>query len=85
MVGWRRSQRFPYRSWKQFGELDQSIPAQTVDQLADAVRQQSGIAPDFRRYPADHTFFNDGRPVYHAESAARAWESTVPFLHEQLG
>jgi carboxymethylenebutenolidase len=68
-----------------FGELDQSIPAETVDRLADAIREQSGITPDFRRYPADHAFFNDGRPVYDAESAARAWERTVPFLHEQLG
>ncbi|KOG35232.1 dienelactone hydrolase family protein [Streptomyces resistomycificus] len=68
-----------------FGELDQSIPRQTVDRLADAVRQQSGGEPDFRFYPADHAFFNDGRPVYDAESAARAWASTVPFLRERLG
>jgi carboxymethylenebutenolidase len=68
-----------------FGELDQSIPAETVDRLAEAIQQQSGVTPDFRRYPADHAFFNDGRPVYHAESADSAWRSTVPFLHEQVG
>jgi carboxymethylenebutenolidase len=68
-----------------FGELDQGIPKEAVEQLAETIERQSGIAPDFRHYPADHAFFNDGRPVYHAESAARAWESTVPFLRERLG
>jgi carboxymethylenebutenolidase len=68
-----------------YGELDESIPAKSLDALREAIREQSGITPDLRLYPANHAFFNDGRPVYDAESATRAWESTVPFLHERLG
>lgn len=69
-----------------YGELDTSIPKESLEQLSKAVHQQSGITPDLRLYPAHHAFFNDGRPeTYHPESAALAWESTVAFLHEQLG
>jgi carboxymethylenebutenolidase len=68
-----------------FGERDRTVPAETVDRLAETIRQQSGITPDFRSYPADHAFFNDGGPTHDAESAARAWQSTVPFLQERLG
>lgn len=69
-----------------YGELDTSIPKASLEQLSTAIQQQSGITPDFRLYPAQHAFFNDGRPeAYAPESAAQAWESTVAFLHEQLG
>ncbi|MFE1835388.1 dienelactone hydrolase family protein [Streptomyces sviceus] len=69
-----------------YGELDQSIPAESLDALREAVREQSGITPDLRLYPADHAFFNDGRPEVHdPESATLAWERTLPFLHERLG
>lgn len=68
-----------------YGELDQTIPAESLEALREAVREQSGITPDLRLYPANHAFFNDGGQNYDAESAARAWESTVPFLHERLG
>lgn len=69
-----------------YGELDTSIPKESLEQLSEAIQQQSGVTPDFRLYPAHHAFFNDGRPeVYAPEPAAQAWESTVRFLHEQLG
>ncbi|GGN89236.1 hypothetical protein GCM10011579_083850 [Streptomyces albiflavescens] len=69
-----------------YGELDTTIPKESLEQLSAAIQQQSGITPDFRLYPAQHAFFNDGRPeAYAPESAAQAWESTVAFLHEQLG
>lgn len=67
-----------------YGELDQSIPAESLDRLREAIERQSGITADLRLYPANHAFFNNGRPVYDAESAARAWESTVPFLRARL-
>lgn len=67
-----------------YGERDASIPVEKLDALHEAVKEQSGITPDLRVYPADHAFFNDSRPVYDAESATRAWESTVPFLKEQV-
>jgi carboxymethylenebutenolidase len=69
-----------------YGEHDTSIPKEKLEHLSEAIQQQSGITPDFRLYPANHAFFNDGRPeAYDPESAARAWQSTVAFLHEQLG
>jgi len=69
-----------------YGELDGSIPQEGLELMSKVIREQSGITPDIRLYPAQHAFFNDGRPeVYHAESAARAWQSTVAFLNEQLG
>ncbi|MFF2993693.1 dienelactone hydrolase family protein [Streptomyces sp. NPDC057950] len=69
-----------------YGELDTSIPKESLEQLSEAVHGQSGVTPDLRLYPADHAFFNDGRPeTYDADSAERAWESTVPFLRARLG
>lgn len=68
-----------------YGELDESIPMKSLDALRETVERQSGITADLRLYPANHAFFNDGRPVYDADSATRAWASTVPFLHAQLG
>ncbi|MDX2541535.1 dienelactone hydrolase family protein [Streptomyces sp. WI04-05B] len=67
-----------------YGELDASIPAESLDVLREAIKAQSGISPDLRVHPADHAFFNDSRPVYDAESAASAWQSTVPFLKERV-
>ncbi len=68
-----------------YGRDDQSIPPETLDTLRTTIEEQSGIKPDLRIYPAGHAFFNDTRPVYHAESAERAWTSTLAFLHEILG
>ena len=59
-----------------------------VSPLIRDPRQDSLRTPPARPGPVrcrPHAFFNDGRPVYDADSATRAWESTVPFLHEQLG
>ncbi|NEC85385.1 dienelactone hydrolase family protein [Streptomyces sp. SID12501] len=67
-----------------YGELDESIPVESLDRLREAIEEQSDITPDPRVHPAYHAFFNDSRPVYDAESATRAWESTVPFLKEQV-
>ncbi|TLS45214.1 dienelactone hydrolase family protein [Streptomyces montanus] len=68
-----------------FGERDAAIPADSIATLRTAIEQQSGITPDFRLYPADHAFFNDGRPEVHdPESSALAWRSTVDFLRAQL-
>ncbi len=67
-----------------YGELDASIPVESLDPLREAIKGQSGITPDLRVYPANHAFFNDSRRMYDAESAAQAWESTVPFLKEHV-
>ncbi|MER6138094.1 dienelactone hydrolase family protein [Streptomyces sp. NPDC001815] len=69
-----------------YGERDTSIPVDSLAPLAETIREQSGITPDLRVYPADHAFFNDGRPAVHdPESSELAWRSTVDFLHAQLG
>ncbi|MEV5611216.1 dienelactone hydrolase family protein [Streptomyces sp. NPDC052225] len=68
-----------------YGERDETIPVATLDGLRKTIERQSGIHPDFRTYPADHAFFNDGRPeVYDAQSSQQAWSSTLDFLHSKL-
>ncbi|MFJ9037353.1 dienelactone hydrolase family protein [Streptomyces sp. NPDC102406] len=65
-----------------YGERDEAIPVATLDGLRRTIEEQSGIEADLRVYPADHAFFNDGRPeVYDAESSAKAWSATLDFLH----
>ncbi|NEA50917.1 dienelactone hydrolase family protein [Streptomyces sp. SID10815] len=68
-----------------YGEQDASVPPEKVDELRETIREQTGTAPDLRRYPAGHAFFNDRRPAYEPGSADRAWRDTVSFLHERLG
>ncbi|CAM5347876.1 MULTISPECIES: dienelactone hydrolase family protein [Streptomyces] len=68
-----------------FGENDNAVPLDGLERMRLAIREQSGVDPDFRVYPAGHAFFNDERPSYHAQSAASAWRSTVDFLHQRLG
>ncbi|MFF8594097.1 dienelactone hydrolase family protein [Streptomyces sp. NPDC015220] len=68
-----------------YGEQDRSIPVESVGELREAIRAQSGTTPDLRLYPAGHAFFNDRRPSHDPDSADRAWRSTVEFLHECLG
>ncbi|MET8472339.1 dienelactone hydrolase family protein [Streptomyces sp. NPDC006422] len=68
-----------------YGERDEAIPPATLDGLRATIEAQSGITPDFRMYPADHAFFNDGRPEVYDETASRAaWASTVDFLKSAL-
>lgn len=68
-----------------YGARDASVPPETRERLRAAIKEQSGIEPDFRLYPAGHAFFNDTRPSYHAESAEQAWTATLAFLHRTLG
>ncbi|GAA2298159.1 dienelactone hydrolase family protein [Streptomyces kunmingensis] len=64
-----------------YGARDEAIPVETLDGLRGAIKEQSGIDADFRVYPADHAFFNDGRPEVHDPEASRqAWETTLEFL-----
>ncbi|MBO1334317.1 dienelactone hydrolase family protein [Streptomyces sp. VRA16 Mangrove soil] len=69
-----------------YGERDETVPVATLDGLRRHIEEQSGVVPEFRMYPADHAFFNDGRPeVYDKESSERAWASSVEFLKRALG
>ncbi|MFJ1654809.1 dienelactone hydrolase family protein [Streptomyces sp. NPDC088337] len=67
-----------------YGEQDRSVPLEQVEELRERIRRQSGVTADFRLYPAGHAFFNDRRPSHDPDSASRAWQSTVAFLHGQL-
>ncbi|MYW64400.1 dienelactone hydrolase family protein [Streptomyces sp. SID8379] len=68
-----------------YGERDETVPVPTLDGLRRTIEEQSGVVADFRMYPADHAFFNDGRPeVYDKESSERAWAATVDFLKRSL-
>ncbi|MEU6664328.1 dienelactone hydrolase family protein [Streptomyces sp. NPDC046821] len=68
-----------------YGDRDRSIPEPTLKGLRETIKKQSGIDADFRMYPAEHAFFNDGRPaVYDPKSAAEAWTATLEFLRETV-
>ncbi|MDX3852436.1 dienelactone hydrolase family protein [Streptomyces sp. AK02-01A] len=69
-----------------YGELDPSVPPESLEELRTTIESQSGIVPVFHVYPgAGHAFFNDDRPeAYHAESSTEAWERTLDFLRAQL-
>jgi carboxymethylenebutenolidase len=62
-----------------FGELDQHIPAEEIDIIAQA----HPTVPIFT-YPSGHAFNRDGGPSYSPSCAKRARERTVAFLHEHL-
>ncbi|MFJ7998178.1 dienelactone hydrolase family protein [Streptomyces sp. NPDC096310] len=70
-----------------YGERDESVPPQSLDELKATIEAQSGIIPVFHLYPgAGHAFFNDDRPeAYHAEAAGQAWDRTLAFLGARLG
>ncbi|MGW2340799.1 dienelactone hydrolase family protein [Streptomyces sp. NPDC001661] len=69
-----------------YGDRDEAIPPATLSGLRATITAQSGVTPDFRMYPADHAFFNDGRPEVYDETASReAWTATLAFLKSALG
>jgi carboxymethylenebutenolidase len=64
-----------------FGEQDDSVPAEAVQQLEAAI-QQAGGSIEVHSYPnAGHAFFNDTRPeAYNSAAAEDAWHRTLNFL-----
>jgi carboxymethylenebutenolidase len=68
-----------------YGEADDFIPAESVDEVEQAVAQCPGV--EFHRYPAPagHAFSNwDAPSMYHEESAEEAWTRTLAFLDGYL-
>jgi carboxymethylenebutenolidase len=67
-----------------FGDLDQGISVESVEDLRTAL----GGAPvrtDVVRYPeAEHGFHCDARGSYHAESAADGWQRTLAWFGTHL-
>jgi carboxymethylenebutenolidase len=67
-----------------FGDLDAGIPVDEVEALRDAVGGAQ-VEAEVHRYPdAEHGFNCDDRAVFHAESAAQAWERTLGWFGRHL-
>lgn len=66
-----------------FGDLDESIPPERVDEFAHAL-EAAGATHEILRFDAPHAFANPSGPRYDREAAAAAWEATRAFLDRTL-
>lgn len=67
-----------------FGDLDQHIPIDEVEQVREIVAA-APVDAEVVRYPdADHGFHCDERPSFHPQSSSDAWGRTVAFLGDHL-
>jgi carboxymethylenebutenolidase len=68
-----------------FGDQDQSIPVEHVEQLRDALKS-APVETEIVRYPdAGHGFHSEPRPAsYEPESAADAWGRTLDWFGRHL-
>ena len=68
-----------------FGDRDESIPVDDVEQLRKALTD-APVATDVVRYAgAEHGFNCDARPSYDADAAADAWGRTLDWFSRHLG
>jgi carboxymethylenebutenolidase len=68
-----------------FGDRDESIPIDDVEQLRKALTD-APVATDVVRYAgAEHGFNCDARPSYDADAAADAWSRTLDWFARHLG
>jgi carboxymethylenebutenolidase len=63
-----------------WGGLDQHIPAAQIEDVKGALRAAGKPFVNAEFSEADHGFFCDARPAYHAPSAASAWALALQFL-----
>jgi carboxymethylenebutenolidase len=63
-----------------WGGLDHHIPVEQRVAVVKGVREANKAFVDVVFSNADHGFFCDARPSYHAASAAQAWALTLAFL-----
>jgi carboxymethylenebutenolidase len=67
-----------------FGDLDQSIPVESVEELRTALAG-APVDAEVVRYPhAEHGFHCDARPSYHEPSAKDAWARTLDWFGSRL-
>ncbi len=68
-----------------FGELDQSIPAASIQRLGE-ILEEAGVTHEIHVYPgAPHAFFNDSRPhIYKEDAAQDAWRRTLDWFGKYL-
>ncbi len=64
-----------------WGGRDKHIGPEQVRAVADALRAAEKDFVNVEFSDADHAFFCDARPSYHAVAAAEAWALTLAFLH----
>jgi carboxymethylenebutenolidase len=68
-----------------YGDLDQSIPPDTVEQLREAAASSPVETEIVRFADADHGFNCNDRPaVYNAAAAAEAWSLTLDWFDRHL-
>lgn len=68
-----------------FGERDESIPVDDVQQLRKALREAS-VETDIVLYPdAGHGFHCDQRDSHNEAAAKDGWNRTLDWLHRHLG
>lgn len=68
-----------------WGGKDARIPPEQHRSVADALRAAGKPFVDVEFSEAEHGFFCDQRPSYHAPSARQSWKLTLQFLEEHLG
>jgi carboxymethylenebutenolidase len=68
-----------------FGDLDQGIPVDDVEQLRTAVAGAPVPAEIVRYADADHGFHCDVREAYNAAAATDAWSRTIEWFGHHLG
>jgi carboxymethylenebutenolidase len=69
-----------------FGDADESIPVDDVEQLRATLDGKASVAHEVVRYPgAQHGFNCDQRPSYNPTAAADAWERTLDWFGSHLG
>jgi carboxymethylenebutenolidase len=67
-----------------YGDQDQGIPVEQVEQLREAVAN-APVDTEIVRYPdAGHGFHCDARSAYHEPSARDAWSRTLAWLDGHL-
>lgn len=68
-----------------FGDLDQGIPVEGVEELRGALGDAPVAAEVIRYADAEHGFHCDARDAYHQASATDAWERTLGWFDTHLG
>jgi carboxymethylenebutenolidase len=68
-----------------FGDLDQGIPIEGVEELRVALGGAAATADIVRYADAEHGFHCDARPAYHESSAQDGWRRTLEWFATHLG
>jgi carboxymethylenebutenolidase len=68
-----------------WGGLDKHIPPEQIASVTGALRAAGKSFVNAEFSDADHGFFNDDKPVFHAAAAAQAWALALQFLKSRAG